>query len=160
MRPIYPITLVVIFSAVIAWFGAPLVRENTDFYLAIVTLFAVFGGFLVAVMSIGADSALARSGSWATLELMRDSAIARMDRARLLFYSYLLSATLILIVLAIQKSCYPWLVLVFPTINFFAIWFTAMGLLFSFALPSMLIGIQKSKIDGQIENDRNSSTSK
>ena len=154
MKPIYPIGGVVIVSAIIAWLGQPFVRENTDFFMAVVTLFAVFGGFLVAVLSIGGDSVIAQKGSWAKLELLRDPAIARMDRAKLLFYAYLTAAVLILIVLAIHKSSSPLIKTTLPIVAFFSLWFTVMGLLFSFALPSMLIGIQQSKIDGQIEARR------
>jgi len=157
MTRLIHIALVIMASAVIAWFGEPLVRENTDFFLAIVTLFAVFAGFLVAVMSLGGDAIVGQSGSWAKLELSRDSAIARMNRARLLFYAYLAAASLILIVLAIQKSCYPVLMAALPIVNFLSLWFTTMGLLFSFALPTMLIGIQQSRIDREIERRRGES---
>jgi hypothetical protein len=154
MKPIVPITTVALVSLGVAWFGEPFVRENTDFFLATVTLFAVFGGFLVAVLSIGGDALAAQRGSWAKLELLRDSAIARLDRAKLLFFAYLIAAALILIVLAIHKSCNPLIMSALPIISYLSLWFTVMGLLFSFALPSMLINIQQHKIDGQIEKRR------
>jgi len=155
MKPVYPIAGVALVSAVIAVLGEPFVEDNAEFFLAVVTLFAVFGGFLVAVLSIGGDSVIAQKGSWAKLELLRDPAIARMDRAKLLFYAYLLAAVLILIVLAVHKSKSPHIVSALPILCFFSLWFTVMGLLFSFALPTMLIGIQQSKIDGQIDDRRN-----
>ena len=77
-----------------------------------------------------------------------------MDRARLLFYAYLTAAALILIVLALQKATDPCLVKALKYINFLCLWFTGMVILFSFALPSMLIGIQRARIDGEIERRR------
>jgi hypothetical protein len=144
------IILTVLLSAAIAWFAEPLVRENTDFMIAVVTLFAVFGGFLVAVMSIAGEPLVSKDGSWRSIELKRDEVIHRMDRARLLFYSYLTSATLILIVLAFHKSCDPVVIGLIRYVNIVGLWFTTMGVLFSFALPSMLIGIQKDRIEGSM----------
>lgn len=154
MKRAVRILSVIVVSGFVAWFSGPLVRDNENVFLAIVTLFSVFGGFLVSVMSIGGNSVTSNQGTWARLELGRDSSIARMDRARLLFYAYLIAATLILVVLAIHKSQSPFLMLIFPVVNFLSLWFTVMGILFSFALPSMLIGIQQSKIDAEIERRR------
>lgn len=137
-----------------AWFGEPFVRGNSEFFIAIVTIFAVFGGFLVAVMSVSGERLVGKPGSWQVIELGRDAAIHRMNRAQLLFYVYLVAAVLILIVLALQKTCDPVMLIALKWINFLSLWFTAMGILFSFALPTMLNGIQQAKIDAEIEDRR------
>lgn len=154
MKRLFLILAVAAISGAIAWFAEPHVRGNTDFFVAIVTIFSVFGGFLVAVLSIAGEPLIAKGGRWTRLELNRDGAIHRMNRAQFLFYIYLLAAVLILIVLALQKTCDPVLMVVLRGINLAALWFAVMGVLFSFALPSMLIGIQKAKIDGEIETRR------
>ena len=71
-RPII-ITAVIFVSAGLACLGEPFVRANTEFLLAVVTLFSVFAGFLVAVMSLGGAPLVESKGKWATLELRRDS---------------------------------------------------------------------------------------
>jgi hypothetical protein len=110
-------------------------------------------------MSIAGEPLIAKSGSWTLLELNRDKAINRMNRAQLLFYIYLLAAALILIVLALQKTCDPILLVALRWTNLAALWFATMGVLFSFALPTMLIGIQKARIDGEIDRRRDGSNS-
>ncbi len=145
------IAIVIVVSGLFAWISEPYARNNTDLFMAIITMFSVFGGFLVAVMSIAGEPLVSKEGSWRRLELGRDSAIHRMDRARLLFYAYLVAAMLILVVLGLQKTQDPNLLCVLKYINMLCLWFSGMGVLFSFSLPSMLIGIQQSRIDGEID---------
>lgn len=148
------IIAVIVLSAVAAWFGEPFVRGNSEFFIAVVTIFTVFGGFLVAVMSVSGERLIGKPGSWQVIELGRDAAVHRMNRAQLLFYIYLIAAVLIIVVLALQKSCDPVLSIILKWVDFLGLWFTAMGILFSFALPTMLNGIQQAKIDAEIEDRR------
>ena len=145
---------VAVVSGFIAWIGEPLMRNNADLLVAIITLFAVFGGFLVAILSIAGEPLVAKDGSWRRLELNRNATVQRMDRARLLFYAYLIGSKLIIIVLALAKSSDPRILGILKYANYVCLWFTSMGVLFSFALPSMLIGIQQSRIDDEIERRR------
>jgi hypothetical protein len=158
MSRIAGITCVAVISALIAWVAEPHVRGNTEFFVAIITIFSVFGGFLVAVLSIAGEPLVGKPGGWAILELNRDKAINRMNRAQLLFYLYLLSAVLILVVLALQKTRDPILMRAFQWIDLTGLWLAIMGVIFSFALPTMLIGIQKSRIDGEIEHRRDNAS--
>jgi hypothetical protein len=154
MARIFKILVVVLVSAAIAWCAEPHVRDNKDFFIAIVTIFSVFAGFLVAVMSVAGDPLISKSGSWSVVELGRDTAVNKMNRAQLLFYVYLIAATLILVVIALQNTCDPLLKEVLRWTDLIGMWFAAMGVLFSFALPTMLLGIQKDRIDAEIERRR------
>lgn len=150
----YQILAVALVSAAIAWFAEPHVRDNKDFFVAIVTIFSVFAGFLVAVMSIAGEPLIAKGGTWAVLELSRDDAIHKMNRAQLLFYVYLIAAALVLVVIALQTTHDPLLKEVLRWADLVGMWFACMGVLFSFALPTMLLGIQKARIDAEIDRRR------
>lgn len=157
MVRIAAIAVVVVVSGWLAWLSEPLARQNNDLLVAAMTIFSVFGGFLVAVMSIGGEPLIAKTGNWRKIELGRDAAVNRMDRARLLFYAYLIASCLILIVLALQKSNDPTIIRVLWYVNYLCLWFTCMGILFSFALPSMLIGIQQARIEEEINRRKSPS---
>jgi hypothetical protein len=158
-RPLL-VLIVTAVSAIGAWYGQPYAHGNSDLFVAIITLFAVFGGFLVAVMSIGGDVLLAKTdASWGVLEVGRKSALGGLNRARLLFYVYLLAAFFILVAMVLEKVPHSKYVdLITKWTEFTSLWFTCMGVIFSFALPTMLIGIQQAKIDSAIERGRGAAT--
>ena len=72
MRAIFIFGCFVI-GAVAAYYRQPYVRENSDAVLIVTTVFTVFAGFLVAIITILGDPSLVPEGSWRLVEQRRES---------------------------------------------------------------------------------------
>src|ERR1039457_6885186 len=67
-------------SAVAAYYGQPLVRENPEATLVLATVMTVFAGFLVAIIAVLGDPAMIPRGSWRVAEMRHDNLEASVIR--------------------------------------------------------------------------------
>nr|WP_319491843.1 hypothetical protein [uncultured Desulfobacter sp.] len=141
---------VVLYSGIGAYYGQPLIHDNTSAINIIVTVFSVLAGFLVAVITLIGDPASLPSGSWRRAELGSRVLYTRLTRHKLLFLLYL--STLFLIFISVLvKGKYPMLEIWIERIFMF---FAISAFALSFQLPQALMNLHKERIENEIESRR------
>ena len=76
-------------GAAAAYYGQPLIHNNNDAVVIIITVMTVFAGFLVAIIAVLGDPSLIPSGSWRLAEGRRDNIEAKLTHHIWLFVFYL-----------------------------------------------------------------------
>lgn len=142
--------LAIVLSAIVSYFGQPLIHQNDGATNVIVTVFSVLAGFLVAIIAIVGDPVLLPPGTWRAAELEREKLDHRLVRHKWLFIGYLLTLAVIFIALLVSKTFPVW-----------GVWFERLFLflatfsfLLSLQLPSALMQVQRERIDAVIEHRR------
>jgi hypothetical protein len=151
MRPIF-ISICAIGAAAGSYFGQPYMRDNADATLVIITVLTVFAGFLVAIITILGDPSMVPDGSWRAAEVRRDSVEARLIAHTWLFVLYLLAIGFLFIGVLVVKSgdanaVKMWFERVYLFLGIFAF-------LLTFALPWMLLKLQMSRFEAEIDRRR------
>jgi hypothetical protein len=123
--------------------------------LILVTVFTVFAGFLVAIITILGDPSLIPSGSWRVAEVRRESFQARLFTHVVLFSLYLFAIALLFIGVVLRKvpddviSCN-----VKTWITRGYLFFGVFSFLLTFALPRSLMIFQTARFDAELERRR------
>jgi hypothetical protein len=136
-----------------AAYGQPFVHHNADLVLVIVTVFTVFAGFLIAVITILGDPTMIPEGSWRLAEARRDNIERRLRTHVWLFVLYLLTIGLLFSGVLIQSaldehhSVRIWIERLY-------LFFGVFSFLLSFALPISLMTLQRARVDAEIERRR------
>ena len=145
----------IIFSALGAYYGEPFMGDKTDPILVLVTVFTVFAGFLVAIITVLGDPSMLPPGSWRTAENRRDEIEARLIRHTYLLVLYLVVLVL-LFVGVIAKNAPDTVISAVAKV-----WITRTYLFFgiasfvaTFALPASLLKLQMARADADIEQRR------
>lgn len=136
-----------------AYFGQPSVHKNSDLILIIITVFTVFAGFLIAIITIVGDPIMIPHGSWTKGELRRDAMISRLNWHVGLLICYLLTIGLLFAAVVLERALNEhdlWLVWVERSCLFVGV----TSFLFTFALPVALIQMQSARYDAEIERRR------
>jgi|SRR5579871_1802300 len=142
-------------SAVGAYYGQPLVRDNLDAVLVIITVMTVFAGFLVAIITILGDPGLIPEGSWRVAETRRDNLERRLIAHLWLFVWYLIAIGLLFVGVLLNKATgVPCGVKVW--VERLYLFFGTTSFLFTFGLPRALWKLQLGRIDAEIERRRKS----
>src|SRR5215469_17542713 len=98
------ITCCFIAGAMCAYYGQNYVHDNADAINIVITVFTVFAGFLVAIISILGDPALLPDGSWRDAENQRDHISRRITRHTCLFWLYLVIIGLVFLSSLLKKA--------------------------------------------------------
>ena len=154
MRALF-VTACFTLSVFAAYFGHPLVRDNSDAVTVMITFITVFAGFLVAIIAILGDPAAMPRGNWRIAEARRPDLDASIIRHTYLFYCYLLAIGFLFVGVLIKRepaSGMPsWLrLLIESTYLFFAVF----SFLLTLAPPSSLGRIQMARSEAEIEARR------
>jgi MFS family permease len=137
-------------SGVFAYYLQPLIHGNDAAVNVIVTVFPVLACLLVAITVMVGDPSLVPPGSWRVAEVYRGRLDRRLARHQTLFMSYLVTLGLILISLLTSKTApalSTWLERMYLFLGILAF-------LYSLTIPSVLITVQKERIDSVIESRR------
>jgi hypothetical protein len=140
-------------GALSAYFAQPYVHQNSDLILIIITVFTVFAGFLIAVITIIGDPIMIREGSWRIAEGGRGTMQQRLLWHVVLFVLYLITIGLLFVGVVLEKalpSYSPILVWIERTYLFVGV----TSFLFTFALPLALLQMQQARYDAEIERRR------
>jgi hypothetical protein len=142
-------------GAVAAYYGQPLVHENPDAILIIITVMTVFAGFLVAIIAILGDPAMIPGGSWRIAEGRRENIEARINHHIWLFVFYLIAIGLLFTAVLLNKApdvvvSHTWKLWIERLYLFFGV----SSFFLTFALPSALHKLQLGRIDAEIEKRR------
>lgn len=140
-------------GAISAYYAQPFVHKNQDLILIVITVFTVFAGFLIAIITIIGDPIMIPHGSWRIAELRRDSMIARLNWHVWLLVCYLLTIGFLFTGVILEKAL--------DEHNLWRLWieraYLFLGVtsfLLTFALPSALVQIQSARYDAEIERRR------
>lgn len=142
-------------SAVAAYYGQPLVRENSDAALIIATVMTVFAGFLVAIIAILGDPTMIPKGSWRIAEMRHDNLEASVIRYTSLFYVYLVAIALLFVGVLIAKE--PGHVVsdaIKMWVERLYMFFGVFSFLLTLGLPRALGKIQLTRSEAEIEERR------
>lgn len=127
-----------------------MVHDNEQAVNVIVTVFSVLAGFLVAIIAIVGDPVLLPPGTWRAAEIERQKLDDRIVRHKWLFITYLLTLGLIFAALVLSKNipdATVWLERLF-------LFFGTFSFVLSLQLPSVLMKVQRERIDAVIEHRR------
>jgi len=142
-------------AAIAATFGQPLVHENPDAVLIIITVMTVFAGFLVAIIAILGDPAMLPGGSWRAAEGARDRVYATVATHTWLFRLYLLAIALLFLGTLLSKAPNgSWAAEVKPWVERLYLFFGVFSFGLTLALPSMLARLQMARVDAEIGQRR------
>jgi hypothetical protein len=142
-------------GAVAAFYCQPYVKENSDALLIVTTVFTVFAGFLVAIITILGDPSLVPDGTWRAAESRRENIEHRIIWHIWLFVLYLSTIGLIFISAVVKKApddvvSLDWKVWIDRAYLFVGV----SSFLLSFALPFAMRKIQMDRLDREIERRR------
>lgn len=129
----------------------PLLWKNDSAVNAIVTIFSILAGFLIAVITLIVDPIMASAKNSRQLKFMRSTIKRKLFRHNALFILYLVSLGLSLIMFLTPDKIEGFKKLVqcvFLTLSIFV-------LLLSFTLPFSLLKIQLEKYDAKIDESEN-----
>ncbi len=142
-------------SAGAAYYGQPLVKDNSDAITIIVTVMTVFAGFLVAIIAVLGDPALIPGGSWRIAELRHANLENSLSKHIALFYIYLVAIGSLFAGVLIRKE--PDSVVgpgIKYAVEFAYLFFGTLSFLFTLALPHSLGKLQLARSAREIEDRR------
>lgn len=152
LRPIFIFTCVAI-GCLAAYFGQPAVHKNPDLILIIITVFTVFAGFLIAIITIIGDPIMIPHGSWQIAELRRDAMISRLNWHVGLLICYLITIGLQFTGVVLERILDEhslWRLWIERSYLFLGV----TSFMFTFALPGALVHMQSARYDAEIERRR------
>lgn len=142
-----------IIGVAVAYYGQPYVNKNTDVILVIVNVFTVFAGFLIAIIAIIGDPIMIPEGSWRLAEGGREKMEQRLVSHIWLFVFYLVTIGLLFVGVILDKALSEhdiWKVWIERLYLFFGV----SSFLYTFALPKVLMDMQRTRYDAEIERRR------
>lgn len=142
-------------AMLVAYLAQPYTDQNSDLILFVTTVFTVFAGFLVAIITVLGDPSLVPSGSWRNVEERRFNIEQRIVWHIYLFIFYLITIALIFASIILEKVPKE---IVYECIKSWItrgyLFFGVFSFLLSFALPFALHKVQMSRLDQETERRR------
>jgi hypothetical protein len=146
--------LCMIAGGVGAYFSQPYAAHNSDVILVLVTVFSVFAGFLIAIITIIGDPIMIKEGSWRIAELGHDAMRARLFSHIVLFIFYLLTIGLLFVGIILERALVCEDQIVKTIVEWCYLFFGITSFLFTFGLPVSLWNMQKTRYEAEIERRR------
>ncbi len=137
-----------------AYYAQPYMHGNADAVLIIITVFTVFAGFLIAIITIIGDPIMIKEGSWRIAEGGREEMNHRLLMHISLFVLYLVTIGLLFAGSILDKAitCHESLIKIWVDRAYLFIGITSFFL--TFGLPAALMEMQKARYDAEIERRR------
>ena len=153
MKHIFFVAFCCLIGALAAYYVQPYAQSNSDLTLIIITVFTVFAGFLIAIITIIGDPIMIPEGSWRIPELHRDRMEAMLFWHIVLFCLYLLTIGLLFVGVILERAL--------DHHNLWRLWieraYLFLGVtsfLLTFLLPSSLLRTQRARYDAETERRR------
>jgi hypothetical protein len=140
-------------GAVGAYNAQPFVDHNSDIVLIVVTVFTVFAGFLIAIITLIGDPIMIREGSWRIAEGERDQMRRRLMSHIILFCLYLATIALLFLGAVLDKALSGHSS-VKNAVEFMYLFIGITSFLLTFGLPAALLRMQQTRYDAEIERRR------
>lgn len=139
-------------AALVACYGQPYIRTNSEAVTVIITVITVFAGFLIAIIAVIGDPALIPTGSWRVAENRREVMESKLYWHFWLFVLYLITIALLFVgVLVKAETSLDWLITWIERAFLFV---GVFSFLLSFALPWSVVDLQRGRIEAEIERRR------
>jgi hypothetical protein len=149
------IFVTLLMAALASWEAQPYAENNSDLILVVTTVFTVFAGFLVAIITFLGDPSFVPSGSWRKIEGRRNLMEQRLTRHIVLFMMYLMTIALIFVSVIVAKIPNN---TINPSVKIWIdrgyLFFGVFSFLLSFWLPFALHSFQMSRLDEETERRR------
>lgn len=129
-------------------FGQPLLTP--EIISLIVTVFSIMAGFIVAVIAIAGDASILTMGSWRLAEAYRPKMISDMSFQKSLFMLYLICLILIFLSYFLEQLIPDYV----KWIQYAYLHVAILSFFLSMKLPSVLLELQKQRIDTIIKLKR------
>ena len=135
---------------VTAVFGGSLTHKNTEALIILATVFSVFAGFTIAIITVLGDPAILYSGSWRIASAHRRQLRRSLRRQAALLYVYLgvLGVTFAAALLSNIETEYP-LARCFERA---ALSLGAGAFVWSLALPASIVKASIGRLDEEVDN--------
>jgi hypothetical protein len=140
-------------GAVSAYYTQPYVHHNSDLVLIVVTVFTVFAGFLIAIITIIGDPALIPDGSWRAAEGGRLRMEQRLTTHVTLFFMYLVTIGFLFVGVVLDKALTEqslWKIWIDRAYLFLGV----SSFLFTFARPVAMFQLHAARYDLETERRR------
>jgi len=143
----------VVIAGVAALYGEPLVKNNTDAITILTTVFTVFAGFLVAIITVLGDPSMVPDGTWRAAETRREKIESQLILHVWLFLAYLVAIALLFAGIVIRTA---------PGVpDFVKIWIDrgylflgVLSFLLTFGLAKSMLALQMARFDAEITKRR------
>lgn len=137
-----PLVALVAISVIGGYFLQPLIGKNKDAVNAVITIFSILAGFLIAVITFMVDPAIKSAKSWQDLQSRKKAIHRKLLRYRLIFYCYLTVLALALATHFVPASC----VIIKANLEWTFVSLALIVFGISFTLPKSLTDLQMSKL--------------
>ena|SRR6185437_442441 len=137
-----------------AYAAQPFMHHNADAVLIIITVFTVFAGFLIAIITIIGDPIMVPEGTWRLAEGGREKMERRLVLHIVLFTAYLITIGLLFAGSILDKALGDEESTLKLWIERAYLFVGISSFLFTFALPSALLEMQRARYDAEIERRR------
>ena len=154
MTRIFFIIACIILGAIGSYFSQPYMTKNADAVLIIITVFTVFAGFLVAIITIIGDPIMIPEGSWRLAEGGREKMEHRLVWHIVLFILYLITIGLLFTGTILEKAIEDHHLFLKVWIERTYLFMAITSFLLTFALPAALLEMQRARYDAEIERRR------
>ncbi|HEY1941531.1 MAG TPA: hypothetical protein VGH40_05345 [Roseiarcus sp.] len=154
MRPTYILFCLLVGGAA-AYYGQPCMHGNGDAITIMITVFTVFAGFLIAIMTLIGDPSFVPGDNWRSIEVNREDILDRLILHSGLFMLYFIAIGLLFTGVLIEKA--PAAVIsedIKVWIDRAYLFFGVSAFTLSFALPVTLIKFQMARLSAETESRR------
>ncbi|TAW18447.1 hypothetical protein [Rhizobium ruizarguesonis] len=147
----YYISAALIVALAASYFGGDLLKQSHDAQDALINLFAILAGVLVAVVSIVGDPSMLLPGNWRVGHEHAKDMQNRIANFSHLFFVYIVALLLLVVGMVVKDANIPHADFIYPLMTFFVV----LGVLLSIPLPYSLMSIQKERMREEIKSRRN-----
>ena len=154
MKRLAGLLFCVICGTVGAYYAQPYAGHNSDVVLIIVTVFTVFAGFLIAIVTIIGDPIMIHEGSWRTAEMGHNTMKTRLFSHILLFVLYLITIGILFVGVILNKAFDKSPSIARDIIEWIYLFLGITSFLLTFALPLSLWNMQKARYEAEVEKRR------
>lgn len=142
----YYIIFCAVTAALASYFGADFLRHSPSALGAMIDIFSILAGVLVAVISIVGDPSMLLPGNWRLGYEHADEMQKKIANFSHLFFSYILSLIFIVLCMVLNDNKIETFDFAFNVLAFSAV----LSLLLSVPLPYSLMAIQKERMREEI----------
>lgn len=146
----YYIIVTAILSVLASLYGGEYLAQSGDAMNALISVFSILAGVLVAVISIVGDPSMLLPGSWRVGYEHAKDMQNRIASYSHLFFIYILALFLLVLAMIVKDAKIKDAEFVFTA----AALFSCFGVLLSVPLPYSLMGIQKERMREEVKSRR------
>lgn len=149
-RRVVKLALACLMSGYVGYKYQPMVSDNPNAVNAVITIFSILAGFLIAVITFIAEPTLQQARSWQELQLMKKTVENKLLRQKILFFLYLFTLGVALVMYLVPQDMDE--IQKYLQISFLSL--ATFVFLASFSLPGSLMRIQMERYEAALDKTR------